>query len=228
MKSAEATSPAAEVPAAKVVPLPRRARLRRDELEFLPAALEIVETPASPLGRIVAWTLMAFFAIALTWACLGHIDIIATAQGKIVPVGRVKVIQLIETGMVTAIRVQDGDRVSEGQVLVELDHTVSTAERNRVRYDLQRARLDVARLKALRAGFNSGFLPIGFAPSADVPAYEVERTRSAMLAQANQQISKIAALDQQIDQKIAEAEAIAALIEKLKTGLPILQEVAEA
>src|SRR5438045_2172379 len=108
-----------------VVRLPRRAPSHRDEREFLPAALEIVETPASPLGRAIAGTLMLFFLIALAWACLGHIDIIATAQGKIVPTGRVKVIQPLDTGTVTAILVKDGDKVTEGQVLVELDRTVS-------------------------------------------------------------------------------------------------------
>src|SRR5262245_41761736 len=117
MKSAEATTAPGAPP--KVVPL-RKERLRRDEREFLPAALEIIETPASPIGRAVAATLIAFFVIALAWATFGHIDIIATAQGKVVPVGRVKVIQPLETGMVTAIHVRDGDRVREGQVLVEL------------------------------------------------------------------------------------------------------------
>lgn len=229
MKPAKAELPplADESSSAKVVPLPRPVKARRDELEFLPAALEIVETPAPPLGRIVAWALMAFFTIALAWACLGHIDIIATAQGKIVPVGRVKVIQPIETGMVTAIHVRDGDRVREGQVLVELDRTVSTAERNRVASDFLRTRLDVARLTALRAGLEGGYLPGGFTPPAGAPAYEVERTRAAMIAQANQQIAKVAALDQQIDQKKAEAAQIAAVIAKLEAGMPIVADLAD-
>src|SRR5712691_677092 len=129
-------------PTTNVVPMPRRpGRWRRDELEFLPAALEIVETPASPLGRAIGATLIAFFLLALAWASLGHIDIIATAQGKVVPLGRVKVIQPLEAGDVAAIHVKDGDRVSEGRVLVELDRTASTAERNRIRHDLLRSRL---------------------------------------------------------------------------------------
>src|SRR5438477_10944566 len=67
---------------AQIIPLPARAKApRREEREFLPAALEIIETPASPASRAIAATLIAFFLIALAWACLGHIDIIATAQG---------------------------------------------------------------------------------------------------------------------------------------------------
>src|SRR5262244_154999 len=89
---------------------------RRAELEFLPAAVEIIETPASPVGRAIAAALIGFFLLALGWACFGQIDIIATAQGKIVPLGRVKVIQPLETGTVPAIHVRDGDRVREGAV----------------------------------------------------------------------------------------------------------------
>src|SRR4051794_40817446 len=113
MKPVEAKAAAATPPADNVVPLRRTMPMRRGEREFLPAALEIMETPASPIGRTIAGTLIAFFLIALGWAIFGRIDIIATAQGKIVPVGRIKVIQPLETGMVTAIHVRDGDRVRE-------------------------------------------------------------------------------------------------------------------
>ncbi|MDO9296846.1 hypothetical protein [Bradyrhizobium sp.] len=82
---------------AKVLPL-RRSRPGRDDLEFLPAALEIVETPVSPLPRAIAASLVGFLVLALGWACFGRIDIIATAQGKVVPAGRVKVIQPLEGG----------------------------------------------------------------------------------------------------------------------------------
>jgi hemolysin D len=195
-------------------------------MEFLPAALEIIETPAPPLGRAIAGTLIAFFLIAVVWACFGHIDIIATAQGKIVPFGRVKVIQPLDTGNVAAIRVRDGDRVREGDVLIELDRTVSTAERNRIGHELLRARLDVARLTALRAGLATA-TAVDFAPPAGAPAYEVARTHAAMMAQAEQHAAKIAALDQQIAQKLAEADEVAATIAKLEAGLPFIEQAAE-
>lgn len=223
MKSAEATT---GEPSARVVPL-RQQRLRRDEREFLPAALEIIETPASPVGRAVAATLIAFFVIALAWAVFGHIDIIATAQGKVVPVGRIKVIQPLETGMVTAIHVHDGNKVREGQLLIELDRVVSTAERNRIRHDYLRSRLDVSRLAALRAGLATGNASSAFVPPDDAPAYEVARTRAFMMAQSEQQDAKIASLDQQIAQKTAEADEIAAVIAKLKAGLPLIEEAAD-
>src|SRR5437016_4312425 len=127
MQPAEQNPAQAAKPTATVIPLPRRAPSRRDEREFLPAALEIIETPASPLGP----------------------------------------------------------------------------------------------------GLDADLAPVGFAPPTDAPAYEVERTKAAMLAQAEQQRSKLRALDQQIAQKRAEADENGATIAKLEAGLPLLAETNE-
>lgn len=207
----------------KVVPL----RRSRDDLEFLPAALEVVETPASPLPRAIAASLAGFLVIAIGWACVGHVDIIATAQGKVVPTGRVKVIQPLESGIVSAIHVSDGDKVREGEILIEMDQTTSRADRDRARYDLMHSRLDAARLSALRAGLDNGYAPVDFTPPGGAPPYEVARTQATMQAQAEQQIAKIASIEQQIAQKIAEADSSRAAIEKLEAGLPYLTDTAD-
>ena len=70
----------------------RRAEIRRSEQEiaFLPAALEITETPPSPVGRAIGASIIGVFCVALVWASLGSVDIVATAAGKIVPGGRTK------------------------------------------------------------------------------------------------------------------------------------------
>jgi len=80
----------------------RHERRRRDhDLALLPVALEILETPPSPIGRAIGLTIIAVFVLALGWACLGTVDIVATAQGKIIPSGRTKVIQPFEIGPFT-------------------------------------------------------------------------------------------------------------------------------
>src|SRR5438045_3733218 len=91
------------------------------ELAFLPAALEVVETPPSPLGRTIAMVIMAFFVVGVGWATIGHVDIVSTAPGRIVPSGSSKTIQPLESGIVRAIRVKDGQTVKAGDVLLELD-----------------------------------------------------------------------------------------------------------
>src|SRR5262249_5359165 len=112
MKSANHATPAQ--PMRRVI---RHAHERRgEELAFLPAALEIVETPPSPIGRTIGATIILLFCAALAWAWWGTIDIVASATGKIVPSGRTKVIQPFETGVVRSIRVQDGQAVKAGDV----------------------------------------------------------------------------------------------------------------
>src|SRR4029079_5148229 len=121
------------------------------ELAFLPAALEVIETPPSPTRRGIVIAIMALFTLALMWATLGTVDIVATAPGKIIPSGRTKVIQPFETGVVRAIHVRDGQAVKAGDPLIELDPTMNAAERDRAKSDMIAAQLDVARLKAALA-----------------------------------------------------------------------------
>lgn len=75
----------ASAPAAPPAPTPRPPRAVRDALEFLPAALEVVETPPNPLGRAIAWTLCAVFAAALAWSWFGRVDVVAVAPGRVIP-----------------------------------------------------------------------------------------------------------------------------------------------
>jgi hemolysin D len=192
--------------------------------QFLPAALEILETPASPVGRAIGATLILFFVLAIAWAIFGHVDIIATASGKIVPTGRTKTIQPLETGIVSAIYVQDGDHVTAGQVLIELDRTVTQAERKHVAQDVIASQLDVARLVALRDSFESETFPPDLAAPAGASVADVARTRASMRAQAGEQLAKLASINRQIEQKLAESQSITATIAKIDASLPLVEQ----
>jgi len=96
--------------------------------EFLPAVLEIEHAPPSPIGRGITWTIIAVFTTGTLWATIGWIDIVATAQGKIIASGYSKVIQPYETGVITSIHVIDGQVVTRGEVLIELDPTQNRAD----------------------------------------------------------------------------------------------------
>jgi membrane fusion protein, hemolysin D len=194
----------------------------RDELAFLPAALEIVETPPSPIGRAIAFTLIAIFCLAIAWATFGKVDIVATATGKIVPSGRTKIVQPFEIGVVRAIHVQDGSRVQKGQVLIELDPTISDADRQRQQSELVAEELDVARLKAALA---PGDDPLAvFVPPADAPEALVASERQLLESQDAEQRAKLAALDRQGAEKEAERQSYAAAIAKLEATIPIVQQ----
>ena len=155
-------------PTKNMVAFPKqREERRKNELAFLPAALEIVEIPPSPIGRAIAFTIIAVFGIALAWACIGTGDIVAVAPGKIIPTGRTKTIQPFETGVVRAIHVGDGQSVRAGDVLIELDPTMSGAELGHLKSDLVAAQLDSARLQAALAGKDDPLA--AFKPPDDAP-----------------------------------------------------------
>src|SRR5438874_2935860 len=182
-----------------VIPFPEKGIRRRDhELAFLPAALEIVETPPSPIGRAIGATIIAVFVLAVAWACLSTVDIVATAPGKIVPSGRSKIMQPFEIGVVRAIHVRDGDIVKAGQVLIELDPTINAAEREHLQNDLVAAELDVARLRAALA--DSADPLSAFEPPAGAQPALVATQRQFLIIQTEEHRSKIAALDRQLAQ----------------------------
>ena len=98
------------------------------EREFLPPLLEIQETPPSPVKRWVLWSIVGLVIALIVWATVGKISIVATAPGKFIPDGRVKEVQPLESSIVKAIHVKEGQRVHEGDLLLELDPTLSAAE----------------------------------------------------------------------------------------------------
>jgi hemolysin D len=206
-----------------VVAFPRgRDRRERHELAFLPAALEIMETPPSPIGRATAIIVAVLFCLVLAWACLGQIDIVATAPGKIVTSGGSKVIQPFETGVVRAIHVNDGQTVKAGDLLIELDATLYEAERNRHQSDLTAARLDVARLRAALA---AGPDPVAdFHPPANASPALVAVTRQFLINQTSEYRAKLAVIDAQTAQKEAERATIMATIKKIEALIPTIQK----
>lgn len=129
---------------------------RRQELAFLPAALELQATPPSPIGRALLWSLLLLLAAVLGWSVWARIDIVATATGRVIPSGRVKLVQPFEPGVVAAIHVRDGDRVEQGTLLVELDPTEPGAQLRQIEDELAATGEQLERLVQLRRFIEHG------------------------------------------------------------------------
>jgi hemolysin D len=201
----------------------------RDEREFLPAALEIIDTPPSPVGRAIGLTIIAVAVVAVLWATFSNVDIIATTSGRIIPQGKTKVVQPLDTGIVAAIHVNDGDHVKAGDVLVELNTTQAVADRDRYRRDLLQARLNLARLRGLAAALSGNALDhlTLLDPPADAAPADIALAQAAMQAGAANQAAKLSDLDQQIAAKKAEAAEAQATADKLSASLPMVQSQEE-
>jgi hemolysin D len=219
MKSSEAAVFAGSAP--RVIPFLPSQRRSSQELAFLPAALEIVETPPSPVGRATAATIALVFCAALLWAWWGTIDIVASATGKVLPGDGTKVVQPFETGIVRWIRVQDGQAVKAGDVMIELDPTVNAAERDHLRSDLLAERLNITRLRAALVGDDDP--AAGFVPPADADPELVATQRQLLSNQVAEHRAKIASLMRQQAQKEAELATTSATIHKLETIIPVIR-----
>ncbi len=196
----------------------------RDELSFLPAALEVIETPASPLGRVVAVTIMAFFLIAIVWSVFGRMDVIAVAQGRIIPVDRVKLIQPRDNGTIRAIHVSEGQHVEAGDLLVELDPTETEADSDRLQADLVGARIEMERLDALLQDD-----PVAaFVPPPDTPPTLAALNWDLMRSQMAERAARMASLDSNIEKARSEASTVLGEVEHLEGLVPRLRERVEA
>ena len=131
--------------------------LKRDRLqyEFLPAAEEIVETPAAPLGALVVWLVTLLLIVALVWSYFGKIDIVAVANGKISTEGSTKIIQPAISGVVTNINVHEGQHVKKGETLLALDKTTAEKDVATVSQSLNTARVERDILRRLAVGGNT-------------------------------------------------------------------------
>jgi hemolysin D len=116
----------------------------RELAAFLPAALEIEHAPANPLAKWLGRTLIFLFVLGLAWAMVGEVNIVASAEGKIIPSSRVKQIQPLEKAVVKAILVREGQTVVKGQALIELDSALTDADEKRLASELQSAELQLA------------------------------------------------------------------------------------
>lgn len=121
----------------------------RDKHEFTPLLVEIEERPTSPLGRSLLWALLAFITIGLLWLFLAKIDVVVSARGKVVPDGDIKTLQPVETGVISSILIHEGQHVIKGELLMEIDPSVTQSDLASKQQNLELLELETDRLNAL-------------------------------------------------------------------------------
>jgi hemolysin D len=195
-------------------------RQNADERAFLPAAMELVETPASPTIRLTALMICALIVTCVLWSILARIDTVAVAPGKVVPLGQVKVVQPLETSAIRAIYVDDGDHVAAGQLLVDLDPTDLHADLQSMSYDHGQAMLDAEVARVLLS--RNPDTP--FSAIAGVDLALIDANHAQAVSEITKHLAQISETQSDIDQRGATLEANAAQIERARATLPLLEE----
>ncbi len=223
-----------KIPPAVVVPRSHVERLAgrlglvgadRVDREFLPAHLEVLETPPSPLALALTWTIALFFLGLVTWSVLARIDIYATAQGRVQPSGRSKVVQPYETGKVSQVLVANGDAVRAGQVLVTLDASEAVADEDSRRADLGSLDAQIARRRAeiVAVRGDPAHVPEPDFPHSASAAIEAQE-RSAMRTDVEQYASARNALLSQLSENAATQARLTSSVAARERLLAILRE----
>ena len=205
--------------------------------EFLPAAIEVEQTPSSKAGRAIIWLIVLLFLIAVLWASFGKIDIVAVAQGKVIPSGYTKQIQAIETAKIQTIHVRDGQQVKAGEPLVTLDSKQAAADVARLTNELNEARTALQRIRlfdqSIAARWSSAGLAIKPDPLADQRAVEAfEALPFKQQALLTQELLEYESQRESIANEraslLAERAMVDAEINKKQRVLPVLQERVDA
>jgi hemolysin D len=207
--------------------LPGPIRMDRDDQEFLPAALEILEQPASPIKVAMIWFIATAAIAALIWSWFGHIDIHAVAQGRIQPDGRTKVVQPLEPGRISAIHVTNGSKVRAGEPLLDLDATETGADRETITAELDGAQAEAARRRtalAILAGEAIALRPVNF--DTDLRPMLRLREQAALDADVLHLAATQASLQSQIEERRAQQMRMrAGLIEREKLVTVLTERV---
>jgi hemolysin D len=125
---------------------------RADYHDFKPILTEIEERPVNPLGAAFLWTIISLMAVVVLGLYLVKVDVVVTARGKIIPLGDVKVVQPLETGVITNIHVKEGDFVKKNAILLEIDPSIDKADLEGKEKNMKHSQLAMERVNAVLSG----------------------------------------------------------------------------
>lgn len=195
---------------------------QQTEHEFLPATLEIQDTPPSPLGRLITWVIMLFFVVALVWALIGKVDIVVSAPGRLITSGHTKVIQPLNTGIIQTIYVVEGQTVEQGDILVELKPDSAIADQQRIDNELNTLNQDKIRLETALIWIKNNK-----SNSKAIPETLKSLQQQLLHSQWQQHQSQLTTLKHEQNKYRSERDSIQQQVLKYKAILPILTKRAE-
>lgn len=196
------------------------------ELDFLPAHLELTESPVHPAPRWAMRLIVIFAILVFLWAVFGRVEVVAVASGKLIPNFKVKQIQSIDSGIVRKILVTDGQRVKAGDVLIELDTKLTQAESDKMRAARLDSALAAARAQALLSAQQSNTQPRIAAIDGLASDRKLEAERFVE-GQIIEHRAKVAAAESELAQRQAALETTRREVDKLTQTVPLARQSAD-
>ena len=191
--------------------------------EFKPLLIEIEDKPLNPLGRIILYLVLAIMVFATAWLILAKVDVVVSAQGKVIPSGEIKILKPLESGVVSKIFVKESDRVKKGDILIQIDPTVTDASLSSKQDDLAVIDSDIVLLEALINESNLSKDEINKLNSSQLNLYNSQRQILASTYEGNKAKLNSAKLD--IKASESEVNRLSLLLDKEEEAKARLQKV---
>ncbi len=119
-----------------------------DPQDFAPSLLRIQSQPPAPFARVMLHLLLILLFTLILWAAFGKLDVVATAEGKLIPQTYLKIVQPFEQGLIREILIKEGEQVKAGQILMRLDTTMSDADGKAINADYLGKQITLRRIDA--------------------------------------------------------------------------------
>jgi hemolysin D len=183
-----------------------------DYQEFYPPLIRLQHSAPHPQGRRVLWAILALVAFLIVWALLGRLDIVAVADGKLVPASYLKIVQPSEAGIVRDILVREGETVRAGQTVMRMDALITNADLDAIATEYARKRLALARIDAELTG--KPFLPDVQAPAALIreTGAQYQANRDALAAALAEERSRLIKAQQELAAARQQKERLEAVL----------------
>jgi adhesin transport system membrane fusion protein len=117
----------------------------------------LIKAHPIPTWRPFAWTIMGLLTIFVIGGFMTRLAEVTVAEGKVVPLGDLKVVQHLEGGIIQQIFIAEGDQVREGQPLIQLDVRAAGLSQDELEVQLFGAMAVAARLEAEATGGTPNF-----------------------------------------------------------------------
>ena len=191
--------------------------------EFKPLLIEIEDKPLNPLGRIILYLVLAIMVFGTAWLILAKVDVVVSAQGKVIPSGEIKILKPLESGVVSKIFVKESDKVKKGDILIQIDPTVTDASLSSKQDDLAVIDSDIALLEALISESNLSKDELNKLNSSQLSLYNSQKQILASTYESNKAKLNSAKLD--IKANESEVNRLSLLLNKEEEAKTRLQKV---
>ena len=191
--------------------------------EFKPLLIEIEDKPLNPLGRIILYLVLAIMIFGTAWLILAKVDVVVSANGKVIPSGEIKILKPLESGVVSKIFVKESDKVKKGDILIQIDPTVTDASLSSKQDDLAVINSDIALLEALISESNLSKDELNKLNSSQISLYNSQKQILASTYEGNKAKLNSAKLD--IKANESEVNRLSLLLSKEEEAKTRLQKV---